>query len=67
LREHCGIKARHYFVAAILDDGSEQTFSGPGIHTPNVAKQIFSWSGFHREIRKAEASESTHRRRTSQT
>ncbi|KAH7349424.1 hypothetical protein B0T11DRAFT_301665 [Plectosphaerella cucumerina] len=55
LREHCGIKARHYFVAAILDDGSEQTFSGPGIHTPNVAKQIFSWSGFHREIRKAEA------------
>ncbi|KAL2753619.1 hypothetical protein ACRALDRAFT_2110380 [Sodiomyces alcalophilus JCM 7366] len=55
LREHCNIPARHYFVAAILDDGTAQTFSGPGRYHPNAIDKFFSMDAFRRQVRRAES------------
>ncbi|KAG7143965.1 hypothetical protein HYQ46_007300 [Verticillium longisporum] len=55
LREHCNIPARHYFVAAILDDGSTQTFSGPGRNHPSSASTFFDMDRFRQQVRRADA------------
>ncbi|EEY22617.1 conserved hypothetical protein [Verticillium alfalfae VaMs.102] len=55
LREHCNIPARHYFVAAILDDGSTQTFSGPGRNHPSSASSFFDMDRFRQQVRRADA------------
>nr|XP_036584700.1 DUF2841 domain-containing protein [Colletotrichum truncatum]KAF6794350.1 DUF2841 domain-containing protein [Colletotrichum truncatum] len=60
LRDHCNIPARHYFVAAILDDGSAQMFgntlSGPGgRQQPNAFSKFFNMKTFVRHVRGADA------------
>ncbi|KAF6836946.1 hypothetical protein CMUS01_05212 [Colletotrichum musicola] len=60
LRDHCNIPARHYFVAAILDDGTTQMFSntlsGPGgRHQPNAFNKFFNMKTFVRHVRGADA------------
>ncbi|OLN93991.1 hypothetical protein CCHL11_03433 [Colletotrichum chlorophyti] len=56
LRDHCNIPVRHYFVAAILDDGTTQIFrntpSGPGgRHQPNAYNKFFNMKNFVRHVR----------------
>lgn len=55
LREHCSIPARHFYLAAVLDDGSQTTFTGPGRYSHHVLNQIFNWNAFHREIRRSDS------------
>ncbi|KAK7211989.1 hypothetical protein V2G26_019167 [Clonostachys chloroleuca] len=47
LRSHCGIWAKQYFVAVIMDDGTPTTFSSPGpkFHD-SVVRQFFDAKKF---------------------
>ncbi|ROT40354.1 hypothetical protein SODALDRAFT_94609 [Sodiomyces alkalinus F11] len=58
LREHCNIPARYYFVAAILDDGTAQTFSGPGRFHLAPIETFFSMDAFRRQVKRAESAAS---------
>ncbi|KAI8313810.1 hypothetical protein K4K61_006648 [Colletotrichum sp. SAR11_59] len=58
LRDHCNIPARHYFVAAVLDDGSTQTFSNiplGGRNQPNPSNKFFGMKAFVRHIQGVDA------------
>ncbi|KAI6767253.1 hypothetical protein HG530_005262 [Fusarium avenaceum] len=57
LRKDCGISTRHYFVAVILDDGTPQTFSGPGTSglRSGYEKQFFDMDKFTRAMDRLES------------
>jgi hypothetical protein len=57
LRKDCGISTRHYFVAVILDDGTPQTFSGPGTSglRSGYEKQFFDMDKFTRAMGRLES------------
>lgn len=48
LREHCNIPAKHYFVAAVLDDNSPVVFAGPGRVPEGALNKFFSKEQFVR-------------------
>ncbi|KAF9874043.1 ydr124wp-like protein [Colletotrichum karsti] len=53
LRDHCNIPAKHFFVAAILDDGSTSMFSNTlagGRNQPNAFDRFFNMRAFQRHV-----------------
>ncbi|KAK3379818.1 hypothetical protein B0T24DRAFT_170561 [Lasiosphaeria ovina] len=57
LREQCQINAQYYFLAARLDDGSHQYFSGPRRLETSEIRKIFDMDRFlHHQRRGAAAS-----------
>ena len=54
LRTHCGIWARQYFVAVILDDGTPATFFSPGQKLQDhVVSQFFDANKFQQAVSQA--------------
>lgn len=51
LRTHCGIWAKQYFVAVILEDGTPATFFSPGQKlADNVVRQFFDADKFQNAV-----------------
>lgn len=51
LRTHCGIWAKQYFVAVILEDGTPATFFSPGQKLQDhVVRQFFDSSKFQNAV-----------------
>ena len=49
MREQCKIPVHHWFLAAILDNGSRVTYSGPNQPKTTVSK-YFNMENFAREV-----------------
>ncbi|KAI9167492.1 hypothetical protein HJFPF1_03620 [Paramyrothecium foliicola] len=55
LRSHCGIAAKQYFVAAIMEDGSPITFFSPGQRLHDAAlRQFFDSKRFQQVVERIE-------------
>ncbi|TFB00902.1 Uncharacterized protein CCMA1212_007293 [Trichoderma ghanense] len=58
LRTHCGIVAKHYFVAAITEDGTSMTFFSPSPGrgmTDNTIRQFFDASRYRQVMSRIDA------------
>ncbi|KAK0759692.1 hypothetical protein N5P37_007880 [Trichoderma harzianum] len=58
LRTHCGIVAKHYFVAAINEDGASMTFFSPSPGrgmTDNTIRQFFDASRYRQVMSRIDA------------
>jgi hypothetical protein len=52
LRQYCGVSAKRYFVAVILEDGTPAAFSGPEGRAlePQVIKKFFDEESYKRAM-----------------
>ncbi|CAF3586605.1 unnamed protein product [Fusarium graminearum] len=57
LRQSCGISARRYFLVVVMDDGSPQTFSGPGTSgvRSGYEKQFFDMEKYLKVVDRLDA------------
>ncbi|CEI68475.1 hypothetical protein FVEN_g5368 [Fusarium venenatum] len=57
LRQSCGISARRYFLVVVMDDGSPQTFSGPGTSgtRSGYEKQFFDMEKYLKVVERLDA------------
>ncbi|RGP64707.1 hypothetical protein FLONG3_9450 [Fusarium longipes] len=57
LRQSCGISARRYFLVVVMDDGSPQTFSGPGTSgvRSGYEKQFFDMDKYLKVVDRLDA------------
>jgi hypothetical protein len=52
LRTHCGIRAKQYFVAVLVEDGTPLTFFSPGQKLQDhVVRQFFDANKFQETVR----------------